>query len=262
MAIISQEPATDGNNNGQPSSDGESVPTLITEKPIVPTTSLHKLPKLALPTFCGDIREWQTFWDCYECAVHLNTSLSDVQKFTYLRLLVDGAAQSCIAGFQLTNANYTKAVELLQKRFGQQDKIADALMQGLIQLPSPSNDADCLQTFSDRMETSIRGLESLGQSEETYGDLLVPIVREKLPAAVRQAIARHHAGGRWKLHALRRATEREISVMREGDVHPVSASHMPIATFHTGSRTSRKSFTQNKNRQDFKRKVACHSEAA
>jgi len=30
MAIISQEPETDGNNNGQPSSDGESVPTLIT----------------------------------------------------------------------------------------------------------------------------------------------------------------------------------------------------------------------------------------
>ena len=107
-----------------------------------------------------------------------------MQKFTYLSSLVDGALQSCIAGFQLTNANYMKAVELLQKRFGQQDKIADALMQSLIQLPSPSNDATCLQTFSDRLETSIRGLESLGQSEETYGDLLVPIVREKLPTAV------------------------------------------------------------------------------
>ena len=130
---------------------------------------------------------------------------------TYISAFASGRRRT--AGFQLTNANYPKAVELLQKRFGQQDNIADALMQGLIPLPSPSNDADCLQTFSDRLETSIRGLESLGQSEETYGYLvpiLVPIVREKLPAAVRQTIARDHAGGRWKLHDLRRAIEREI----------------------------------------------------
>ena len=147
MSKLLFEHITDGNNNGQPSYDGESVPTLTTEKPVEPTMSLHKLPKLTLPTFCGDVREWQTFWDIYECAVHLNTSLSDVQKFTYLRSLVDCAAQSCTAGFQLTNANYTEAVELLQKRLGQKDKIADALMQGLIQLPSPSNDADCCKHF-------------------------------------------------------------------------------------------------------------------
>jgi len=85
MSIISLEPATDGNNNGQPCSDGKSVPTLITEKPVVPTSSLHKLPTLTLPTFYGYIREWQTFWDSFECAVNLNASLSVVQNFTYLR---------------------------------------------------------------------------------------------------------------------------------------------------------------------------------
>ena len=59
--------------------------------------------------------------------------------FAFAQCARQHAAQSCIAGFQLTNANYMKAVKLMQKRFGQQDKIADALMQGLIQLPSPSN---------------------------------------------------------------------------------------------------------------------------
>jgi len=49
IAIISQELATDGHINGQP----------ITEKPIVPTISFHKLPTLTLPTFCGDVREWK-----------------------------------------------------------------------------------------------------------------------------------------------------------------------------------------------------------
>jgi len=61
LVRASLEHITDGNNNGQPRYDGESVPTLITEEPVVPTMSLHKLPKLTLPTFCGDVRQWQTF---------------------------------------------------------------------------------------------------------------------------------------------------------------------------------------------------------
>ena len=99
---------------------------------------------------------------------------------------MDGVAQSCTAENKLTNANNTKAVELRQKRFGQQDKIADALMQSLVMLPCPSINADCLRTYSDRLETSIRGLESLIQSEETNGELIVPIIREMLPTAVWQ----------------------------------------------------------------------------
>ena len=45
----------------------------------------HHLPKLALPTFSGNILEWQTFWDSYESAVHENPVLTNVQKFNYLK---------------------------------------------------------------------------------------------------------------------------------------------------------------------------------
>ena len=39
--------------------------------------SIHlNLPKLTLPTFNGDILQWQTFWDCFQADVHSNTSLS------------------------------------------------------------------------------------------------------------------------------------------------------------------------------------------
>ena len=33
------------------------------------STSFHRLPKLSLRTFDGDIANWQTFWDSYENAV-------------------------------------------------------------------------------------------------------------------------------------------------------------------------------------------------
>ena len=45
--------------------------------------SRAKLPKLNLPVFTGDIMEWMTFWDSYNAAVHSDSKLSDVEKFTY-----------------------------------------------------------------------------------------------------------------------------------------------------------------------------------
>jgi len=61
--------------------------------------------------------------------------------------------------------------------------------------------------------------KSLGQSDETYGDLLVPIIRDKLSAAVRQAMTRARKDGRWKLHELWRAIEKEISVISTAAFH-------------------------------------------
>jgi len=55
-------------------------------------THFHQLPKLSLPTFCGDVLSWQAFWDIFESAIHLNGSLTDVQRFNYLKTMVDGEA--------------------------------------------------------------------------------------------------------------------------------------------------------------------------
>jgi len=78
----------------------------------------HRLPKLTLPSFDGDILKWQTFWDCFESTIHLNNHLTDVSKFAYLQSQLEGAAAHTIEGFALTNANYSRAISLLQNRFG------------------------------------------------------------------------------------------------------------------------------------------------
>jgi hypothetical protein len=177
------------------------------------SVSYHKLPKLTLPHFYGDITQWQTFWDCFESSVHLNTTLSDVQKFSYLRSLLHDDAASCIAGFPLTHVNYTKAVDLLKQRFGQPHKIISTYMQSLLELPRPENNRSSLQHFHDKLETYIRGLESLGQCEHSYGDLLVPIIRDKIPGQLRRSMARDHGNSQWKLPELRLAIE--ISILQK-----------------------------------------------
>ena len=61
-----------------------------------------KLPKLAMHSFDGDITKWPSFWDSYESAIHSNTSLSDVDKFNYLRSLLERTAKDAISGLSLT----------------------------------------------------------------------------------------------------------------------------------------------------------------
>ena len=73
-----------------------------------------KLPKLEVRKFSVKLEEWQEFWDSFESAIHSNDSLSNVDKFSYLRCLVLEPARSAITGFALTSTNYEAAVELLK----------------------------------------------------------------------------------------------------------------------------------------------------
>ena len=140
------------------------------------TTSMsnfyHRLPKLDLPIFSGDILTWQTSWDSFQTTVHNNPSLTNVQKFSYLKSQLSHSAENCISGLALTSANY----ELLKERFGDEQHFVDAYMQNLLELPSPSFSPISLRNFYNNMESSIRGLESLGMSQDNFGPLLVPIL--------------------------------------------------------------------------------------
>ena len=91
-----------------PSSDPDTSATI--------TNSKVKLPKISLPHFKGNPIYWTAFWDSYESAVHLNSALSAVDKFNYLRSLLEKSAYEAIAGLTLSSANYGEAIEILKKR--------------------------------------------------------------------------------------------------------------------------------------------------
>ena len=102
--------------------------------PDIPTSasSRVKLPKLTLRPFNGDITAWTTFWDSYESAVHNNRELTDIDKFNYLRSLLEKSAYDCIAGLSLTAANYAEAITVLKKRFGNKQQIITKHMDILL----------------------------------------------------------------------------------------------------------------------------------
>ena len=49
-----------------------------------------KLPKLEFPVFKGNPLEWQSFYDQFNISIHKNKSLSDIDRFSYLRRYLAG----------------------------------------------------------------------------------------------------------------------------------------------------------------------------
>ena len=59
----------------------------------------------------------------HSVAVHTNDSLSKIEKFTYLRMVVENSAEEAISGLSLTATNYDEAIAIMGKRFGNKQQI-------------------------------------------------------------------------------------------------------------------------------------------
>ena len=152
-----------------------------------------KLPKLKIKTFSGEPMEWQSFKETFSSAVDANENLTKIEKFTYLKGLLDKAARKTIQGFSLTNENYYKAMKLLEERFGNPQTIISSHMASLLKIKAIFSEKDlkAMRALHDTVETHIRSLNSLGIDSVNYGALLAPIVMEKLPHQVRLIISRN-----------------------------------------------------------------------
>ncbi|XP_071177507.1 uncharacterized protein [Mytilus edulis] len=203
----------------------------------VNSSNFHKLPKLNLPTFDGNVLEWQSFWDSFDSAIHNNNTLTDVQRFNYLKSLLEGEASYTIAGFALTHTNYNKAIELIHERFGQKHKIIQSYMQALLDIPAPKNTLSQLRSYYDRTETYIRGLESLGQAQDSYGSLLIPVILNKMPGEIRKNLTREHGSSDWFLGDLRRSIFKELAILESGSSTESFESPSTTATFYTNTKS-------------------------
>ena len=175
-------------------------------------SSQAKLPKLNLPTFNGDMTMWNAFWDFYEVAVHKNTQLSDIQRFTYLRSLVKGMAQDTISGLALTAANYAEAITLLKERFGNKERIIAKHMEALLSLNTVTRQSDtkALRALYDKVETNVRELRALGVDDQAYNLLLPSVVMKCLPCELRLSVSRKLPESEWKLDKIMKELNEEL----------------------------------------------------
>jgi hypothetical protein len=143
-----------------------------------------KLPKITLPQFTGDPLAWQGFWDQYQVSVHNNVSISDIDKFNYLKGCLKGEAGAAISGLSLSSENYKEAVSILRDRFGNEQVLISALMESLLKIDKirSAGNIKVLRMLYTHVANCCRNLKSLKLNTSGYGSLLIPILKDRLPA--------------------------------------------------------------------------------
>ena len=195
---------------------------------MVPSSAKPKLPKLMLPKFKGDVTTFQAFWDCFNSAVNNNPDLSAVDKFNYLRALLEGPAARSVQGLTLTAANYSTALEILQDHFGKRQQIISAHMDDLLKLPScTDNKPQHLRTIYDKIYVNVRGLEALGISASQYGSFLILVIMSKLSSEVRLQVARVSARDVWDMEDLLRIIKSEVEAREISETIKTTDSKPP-----------------------------------
>ena len=115
-------------------------------------------------------------------------------------------------------------------------------MEELLSLPTPTSHLANLRHFYDTMETHIHGLEALGKSHESYGDILVPIILKKLPVDLKRNLAREHSNKEWTIDELHQAILKEVEILEAGQniseiSDPINTTPvLPTAAFRAGFR--------------------------
>lgn len=115
------------------------------------------LPKLEIIKFNGDIKNFPAFYDLFENLIHLNGTLSPIEKFSYLISYLEGPALSMVKCLPLSAANYTIAYESLVKRYNNKRLLAQAYWSSIenaqcINCNEPHGLRNLLDTFSKNLE--------------------------------------------------------------------------------------------------------------
>ena len=145
-----------------------------------------------------------------------------------------------IAGIPLKENDYNTAVDILKSRFAKPSVIQRAHINEMINLPAVFNEKNVtrLRTLQDQIEIHYRGLEAIGVDRNSYSSIVVPILMEKVPEAIRYNMVRFEDKSHleWTLDEFIRALGKELEV-RE--------SHVPI--FKQQSHGERPKFQSKSN---------------
>lgn len=107
----------------------------------------------------------------------------------------------------------------------------------------------------------MRGLESLGQTPEMYGSLLVPAVLDKLPIDIRKNIAREHGRDNLILDNLRKPITKEIEILEAGQGVMESDRLYATAFFiGTQSHSYKSKFTDTDTKKNTRTCIFCSGE--
>ena len=101
-------------------------------------------------SFRGDPLEWPNWYASFKRCVHDNKDLNESAKHDYLMGAVKGRAEQAIKGYFDDPGKYEKALEVLQKRFGNNRLVSRAYLTYFLDTKVPEDNADAMRKHFDR----------------------------------------------------------------------------------------------------------------
>ena len=108
--------------------------------------------------------------------------------------------------------NFKEALDTLIDRYGKPQVLINAHMETLAKI-NKVNKMENIETLPERyndIENGIRNLESLKIESSTYGYLLIPLLKEKIPDELNMIISRKFSGNVWTLELMLKYFNEEL----------------------------------------------------
>ena len=119
-----------------------------------------------------------------------------------------------VKGLAITTENYEEALQVLDERFDNVQIIVSSHFEELTKLPVVYNNDDTakLRELYDKIETNLRSLRATGIQADTYGCILVPMLKNKLPKEINLLLSRKFdpKKGLWEIEETMRELRIEL----------------------------------------------------
>ncbi|KAJ8932988.1 hypothetical protein NQ314_014297 [Rhamnusium bicolor] len=161
------------NNNPELNSSNISNHTIDTKS--------IKLPHVKIPTFFGQVEEWNSFVDLFTSLIHNNDSLTDVQRFYYLKGFLKDEPLNLVNNLRLISENYKVAWDILKKRYDNEFIIINAHIIAILDAPIITKGNACnLREFLTNIRQHLNSLHALKLPVDKWDVILVCILTKKL----------------------------------------------------------------------------------
>jgi hypothetical protein len=94
-----------------------------------------------LPTFSGGYEHWISFSDLFKVMVHDTETLTDIQKFHYLKSSLTGEAEELVSILAMTSSNYTITWYRLIEKYDNKRLIAARHICHILELKQMNNES-------------------------------------------------------------------------------------------------------------------------
>lgn len=141
----------------------------------------RQLPRINLPKFSGRCVDWTQFRDLFVTMIKNDTSLTDVEKFQYLKMSLEKEPARLIKNLSVTHDNFDVAWQILEDRYDNLRVIVEAQLTILLSSKSLRTDSsEELNSFIGEINESIGALEALQCPVEHWDLVLIHILVRKL----------------------------------------------------------------------------------